>query len=91
MPDSLFLINNLPERLDTEHDMLLGKTPGNDFEVYNDFDRDLTNLFRCIRERPLQLIRELGFLTLNSRDDFNVLKKFINQEEFTDQDLCQEM
>ena len=71
--------------------VLLGKTPGNDFEVYNDFDRDLTNLFRCIRERPLQLIRELGFLTLNSRDDFNVLKKFINQEEFTDQDLRQEM
>ena len=29
--------------------VLLGKTPGNDFEVYNDFDRDLTNLFRCIR------------------------------------------
>lgn len=71
--------------------MLLGKPPGNDFEVYNDFDRDLTNLFHCIKERPLELIRELGFLSLNSRDDFNVLKKHFNKEEFTRDYLEQEM
>ena len=70
--------------------MLLGKPPDK-FEVYNDFDGDLVNLFRCMKERPLSVIRELGFLTLNSRDDFNVLKKFINQEEFTDAYLKEQM
>ena len=71
--------------------MTLGKPPGNDFEVYNDFDGNLVNLFRCMKKRPLSVIRELGFLTLNSRDDFIVLRRFINQEEFNDKYLEQEM
>jgi DNA adenine methylase len=70
--------------------VLLGKPPDK-FEVYNDFDGDLVNLFRCMKERPLSVIRELGFLSLNSRDDFNVLKRFINQEEFTDEYLKEQM
>lgn len=70
--------------------VLLGKPP-DPFEVYNDFDGDLVNLFRCMKERPLSVIRELGFLTLNSRDDFNVLKKFIGQEEFNDEYLKEQM
>ena len=59
----------------------LGKPP-DAFEVYNDYDGDLVNLFRCMKDRPLALIRELGFLTLNARDDFRVLKKFFQQEAF---------
>ena len=70
--------------------VLLGKPPDK-FEVYNDFDGDLVNLFRCMKERPLSVIQELGFLSLNSRDDFNVLKKFISQEEFTDAYLQEQM
>lgn len=70
--------------------VLLGKPP-DPFEVYNDYDGDLVNLFRVMKDRPLEFIRELGFLTLNSRDDFRVLKKFINQEEFTDEFLAEEM
>lgn len=70
--------------------VLLGKPPDK-FEVYNDFDGDLVNLFRCMKERPLSVIRELGFLSFNSRDDFNVLKKFIGQEEFTDAYLSKQM
>ncbi len=69
----------------------LGKPPGNDFEVYNDFDGNLVNLFRLMKKRPLSVIRELGFLTLNSRDDFIVLRRFINQEEFNDEFLEKEM
>ena len=53
--------------------VLLGKPP-DPFEVYNDYDGDLVNLFRVMKDRPLEFIRELGFLTLNSRDDFRVLK-----------------
>ena len=48
--------------------VLLGKPP-DPFEVYNDFDRNLTNLFHCMKERTMATIRELGFCNLNSRAD----------------------
>ena len=53
-------------------------------EVYNDFNSDLTNLFCCVKNRTMALLLELGFLPLNTRDDFNVLYKFFSKEEFTD-------
>lgn len=62
--------------------MLLGKPQPDKFEVFNDYNRNLINLFRCMRDRPLEFIRELGFLSLNSRDDFAVLKRFFEKEEF---------
>ncbi len=65
--------------------------PQVNLKVYNDFNGNLVNLMRCSRERPLELIRELGFLTLNSRDDFEVFKKFVSMVEFTDDDLKKEM
>lgn len=71
--------------------MLLGKTEPDKFEVYNDYNGNLVNLFRCMRDRPLSFIRELGFLPLNARDDFLVLKKFFQKEEFTDEFLNQEL
>lgn len=55
----------------------------NCLEVYNDFNHDLVNLFFCVKNRTMALIRELGFLPLNSRDDFNVIAKFFGKEEFT--------
>mgnify|MGYP002235168837 FL=1 len=36
-------------------------------EVYNDFNSNLTNLFCCVKNRPLALLAELGFLPLNTR------------------------
>ena len=60
-------------------------------EVYNDFNSDLTNLFCCVKNRTMALLLELGFLPLNTRDDFNVLYKFFSKEEFTDDYLSQEM
>ena len=64
--------------------MLLGKPVPDKFEVFNDYNHNLVNLFRCMRDRPMEFIRELGFLSLNSRDDFAVLKKFFEKEEFTE-------
>ena len=32
--------------------VLFHKPPGNDFEVYNDFNSLLVNLYRCVREKP---------------------------------------
>ena len=64
--------------------VLLGKPVPDKFEVFNDYNHNLVNLFRCMRDRPMEFIRELGFLSLNSRDDFAVLKKFFEKEEFTE-------
>jgi len=71
--------------------VLLGKTEIDKFEVYNDYNQNLVNLFRCMRERPLAFIKELGFLPLNSRDDFMVIKKFFEKEEFSDEFLKEEL
>ena len=70
--------------------VLLGKPPDK-FEVYNDRNQNLVNLFRCMKERPMALIQELGFLTLNSRDDFRILKTFFKKESFEDKFLRQEL
>ena len=70
--------------------VLLGKPVPDKFEVYNDYNRNLVTLFRCMRDRPVALIKELGFLNLNSRDDFMFLKKFFQQEVFSDEFLSEE-
>lgn len=71
--------------------VLLGKAKPDKFEVYNDYNANLVNLFRCMRDRPMSFIRELGFLNLNSRDDFNTIKRFLEKQEFTDSYMKQEL
>ena len=44
-----------------------------------------------MKNRTLALLKELGFLPLNSRDDFNVLYKFFSRDEFTDDYLEEEL
>lgn len=70
---------------------LLGKDIPDKFEVYNDYNANLVNLFRCMRDRPMDFIRELGFLNLNARDDFNMLKRFFQKESFSEEYLKQEL
>lgn len=62
--------------------ILLGtpKRPGV-LEVYNDFDSDLVNLFLCVRDRPMALMRELGCLPLQMEEEFILLKRFLAGEE----------
>ena len=72
--------------------VLLGKPEIHPFEVYNDFDKNLVNLFRCMKERTMATVRELGFCNLNSREDFNAIRKFFEQrEELTDEYLREEL
>ena len=96
----MWLINLLaPPRYERSVDVFGGSgtvtlnldCPQSNLKVYNDFNGNLVNLMRCAREMPLALLRELGFLTLNSRDDFELCKKFIEQEEFTEEDLKREL
>jgi len=71
--------------------VLLGNPEPRPFEVYNDFDRNLVNLFHCMKERTMATIRELGFCTLNSREDFVAIKKFFDNEEFPESYLSEEL
>lgn len=71
--------------------VLLGKPTIDPFEVYNDFDRNLVNLFRCMKERTMATIRELGFCHLNSREDFIAIRRFFDHEQFDDRYLAEEL
>lgn len=62
--------------------VLFHKPPGNDFEVYNDFNGLLTNLYRCVREKPNELIDALYFV-LNSREDFGIVKEALARDSPT--------
>ena len=71
--------------------VLFGKPPDKCMEVYNDFNSNLANLFYCVKERPMALLRELSFLPLNSRDEFVTLRKFLTMEEFQSEHLSEEL
>ena len=49
--------------------VLFHKPPGRDFEVYNDFNGNLVNLYRCVRDNPNKLKYKLRYV-LDSRQDF---------------------
>lgn len=53
--------------------VLFHKPPGNDFEVYNDFNGLLVNLYRCVRDKPEELMEALRYV-LNAREDFDRIR-----------------
>ena len=59
--------------------ILFHKNPGNDFEVYNDFNSLLVNLYRCVREKPNELMDALRYC-LNSREDFDYVKNCLARD-----------
>ena len=63
--------------------VLFHKPPGNDFEVYNDFNGLLSNLYRCVRDKPDLLIRALKYV-LNSREDFDRARLALRCRRTTD-------
>lgn len=46
--------------------------PPDSFEVFNDANSNLVNLYRCVRENPRKLIHKLRFM-INARDDFRCI------------------
>jgi DNA adenine methylase len=72
--------------------VLFGRPPDlKAMEVYNDFNGNLANLFYCVKNRTWEFLRHLGFLPINSRDEFIVIRKFIDMEEFDTEYLKQEL
>ncbi len=72
--------------------VLFGRPPDpKAMEVYNDFNSNLANMFYCVKNRTWKFLRHLGFLPINSRDEFTVIRKFIEKEEFTAKYLSEEL
>ncbi len=59
--------------------VLFHKPPRHDFEVYNDANSLLVNLFRCVRDKEKReaLIEELRYV-LNSREDFDYIRDHLS-------------
>ncbi len=53
--------------------------PPSKFEVYNDFNPNLANLYRCVRDSPKELCDELTY-TLNSRTDFEHIRSVLQSK-----------
>ena len=71
---------------------LFGRPPGpGGMGGYNDFNSNLVNLYYCVKNHTMELLRLLGFLPLNSRDEFNVLRRFLEKQEFDLAFLSQEL
>ena len=61
--------------------VLFGKPPDDRcMEVYNDYNSNLANLFYCVKNRTGAFLKELGFLPLNSRDEFTVCLLYTSYE-----------
>lgn len=72
--------------------VLFGRPPDRRvMEVYNDFNSNLANLYTCVRDQTWEFLRDLGFLPLNSRDEFQVIRQFLDKGEFDAQFLQQEL
>lgn len=72
--------------------MLFGRLPDPKvMEVYNDFNSNLSNLYACVKNHTMEFLRQLGFLPLNGRDEFLVLRRFLEGQEFNRTFLAQEL
>jgi len=61
------------------------------FEVYNDYNNNLYNLFMCVRDRPAAFLKQLGFMPVNGRREFDMLMKHIKGEDFPIQYMNEEI
>lgn len=59
--------------------ILFGKPPGNDHEIFNDANSNISNLFYCVREHSGELIEKLRYV-LNCREDFERIRHIINEK-----------
>lgn len=63
--------------------MFYGNQPRAPLEIYNDFNHDLVNLFRCVKYHCTELQREIdGYF--NCREWFDDIKKQMEIKGFTD-------
>lgn len=69
--------------------VLFHKPPGNDFEVYNDFNGLLVNLYRCVREKPEELMEALRFVLNHQHTaqwNKHMVKRILENERYLGMD-----
>lgn len=72
--------------------VLFGRPPDQKcMEVYNDYNSNLTNLFYCVKNRTGAFLKELGYLPINSRDEFIVIRNFVDKQELDTRFLQEEL
>lgn len=72
--------------------ILLGLPPDpSRLDIYNDLDKELSNLFLCAKEKPNTLLRELKFLPIHSRAVFELYKQFVAHEDTYRQNVLAEL
>ena len=72
--------------------ILLGLPPDpSRLDIYNDLDKELSNLFLCAKEKPNTLLRELKFLPIHSRIVFELYKQFVAHEDTYRQNVLEEL
>ncbi|QNU66906.1 DNA adenine methylase [Ruminiclostridium herbifermentans] len=84
------IVSRFPEKFDRYIEVfggaawvLLYKDKHAEMEIYNDYNSDLVNLYRCIKYHCKELQRELSFM-LNSRELFEDFKAQYNTKGMTD-------
>ena len=84
-----FLIARFPPQYDKYVEVfggagwvLFAKKPEK-FEVYNDANSNLTNMFHVVKHKPMSFVKELGFLPLNSRAEFDLMLDWHRKQDFS--------
>ena len=54
-------------------------SPQNEFEVFNDYNSNVANLFFCVRNHSTELLERLKFV-INSREDFDRIKSITDKK-----------
>lgn len=72
--------------------VLFAQKPSEKFEVYNDYNSDLVNLFQVVRDKPLAFLEALNVFPLNSRQEFyemmNLIKGNVDAPNFMESELA---
>ncbi|WKY44154.1 DNA adenine methylase [Eubacteriaceae bacterium ES2] len=63
--------------------VMFGKDKHADLEIYNDFNGQLANLFRCVKYHPDEVKKEISCI-LNSREFFDDFKSQLDMRGLTD-------
>lgn len=57
---------------------VLLEKPRSKQEVYNDYQRDLVNLFQVVRDRPLAFLNTMELIPINSREEFKMITEILS-------------
>lgn len=85
-------INQYTEPFGGSGAVLLALPPDpNRLDIYNDLDSELVNFILCVKEKTNDLMRELGFLPIHSRQTFELYRDFLAHKDITLRNIQEEL